>query len=191
MPDKNRKTVDILVIHHSCGPDLKNKSDITVQDWYDKRGRELGYTKYCKSLNIDVNNYDTGHSHPRRTKCTFSQAQYALYEHKNKFRLIELMVNPFECTAWGVDRGGKIDSRAINIEVCGDYHYKMLPVEAFECIVARFIYHARNLQKIGKEFRIGGHCDFGQTECPGAIYGQLDTLRDMFMDKLKKTEIDE
>jgi hypothetical protein len=186
MAEASRKIVDILVLHHSCGPDLKNKSILEVQDWFDDCGRGWGYANFCRERGIKVDEYDTHHKHPRKDKQTYAQAQFALHEYKDSWRLITLMDDPFGSVAWGCDRGGKIDCRAISIEVCGNYFKNKLPMEALQVIVDGFIDHARNLAEKEMQFRIAGHRDFGDTECPGLIYEQLPTLTEMFMKALEE-----
>jgi hypothetical protein len=171
MADGNRVyPVNLVVMHHSVGPEFLNSSDLTVQDWFDSVGKSRGYAGVARSY----------HLHPQRNKETFSQAHYALRPYtadKNKYgyRLTLLMKDPFNNVAWHAGNW-PVNQRSIGIETCGNFLSKLLPNKALMLVADSFRAHD---QKIGGVLNITYHRMYSATQCPGRIAEQVGRIIDM------------
>lgn len=172
--------VDYLVAHHTAGREMINTKDIDVMDYFDTTGRKRGYESVRKKSGHDeIKSY---HTHPKRKKETFAQAHFALHKYNldgNKYgwRLVPLIVRPFENVAWHAGNW-KINQRSIGIEICGNYVKKKIDENALLLIAETFKFWYKDLKQKGLKLKIKGHKDFANTACPGLIYNQLDIIRE-------------
>jgi len=171
MADGNRiYPVDYLIIHHSAGGEFIDWFATTVQDAFSR----VGKTKEYKNI------LHSGHWHLFREKETFAMVQFALHKYDNKWRVVELMRDPWNCVAWHAGNL-KINRRSVGIEICGNYEKREVEIGALEAIAEYFKPWRKELEAKGIEPIILGHKDVSKsfTVCPGMIHGQLPLLKSM------------
>jgi len=160
--------VNLIVNHHSVGPDFVNASALTIQDWFDAVGRTRGYAGVAHSY----------HQHPQRNKETFAQAHFAghvVTTNKYGYELVPLMQDVWNNVAWHAGNW-PINQRSIGIEHCGNYLDKILPDKALMCIADAFRAHDK---AIGGTLNVTYHRMYSATQCPGRIAEQVGKIIDM------------
>ncbi|OGY24247.1 MAG: hypothetical protein A2Y57_04140 [Candidatus Woykebacteria bacterium RBG_13_40_7b] len=176
MADGNRVyPVNLLVNHHSVGPEFVNVSPSQIRRWFSDVGRTRGYAGVAHSGHF-VEGYET-----------FAQAQYAGHIVNNKYgyELIELMDDPLNNVAWHAGNW-PVNQRSIGIEHCGNYLDRFLPDKALMCIADTFRQHDKN---IGGILNVTFHRMYSATQCPGRIAEQVAKVIDMINDPTKWNEI--
>lgn len=169
--------VDILVVHHSMGPEFANASDLTVQDWFSSVGRGRGYAGVDHSY----------HEHPSRPGVeTFSQAQFAgIADSSNKYnyRIVTLIKRPWDNVAWHAGNWG-VNQQSVGLENCGDYTGKLLTEKQLMCIADW--YRPKDIELKGTT-AVFGHKEIqgASTACPSRIMEQRDKLVDMINNPAK------
>lgn len=175
MADAQRLTVKKIINHHSVGPEFINSSDQTVANWFSVVGKGRGYKNLAHS----------GHYDPRTGKETFAQAHYALHKYakdkKYGWRLVPLVRDIYGVITWGASNF-YINREGINIETCGTYTNKTLPLKALMLEADTFRAHDK---KIGGVLNIVCHNYYSATICPGKICGQRTTVIDMINNPAK------
>lgn len=164
--------VDILVLHHSMGPDFTDASDLEVQDWFDQVGKSRGYQN---------GSIDSLHEHPSRPgQQTYSMAQFAgvtVTDPNNKYgyKIVELIKDPWNQVAWHCGNWPK-NQRSVGIENCGDFRYKVLTEKQAMCIAD--FYRFKDIE-LGGNTHVFGHLEISSTECPAQIMNGRDVIVDM------------
>ena len=163
--------VNLIVNHHSVGPEFINASPSQIRKWFSDVGRTRGYAGVAHSGHR-VEGYET-----------FAQAQYAGHVVKNKYgyELVALMDDPFNNVAWHAGNWS-VNQRSIGIEHCGNYLNKLLPDKALMCIADTFRAHDK---KIGGTLNITFHRMYSATACPGRIAEQVKKIIDMINNPAK------
>lgn len=176
MIDNQRQyPVHILILHHSVGPEFKNASDIEVQDWFSRIGKDRGYQGGA---------INPRHEHPSRPgQLTYAQAQFAGFPfdgNKYGYRLIDLMKLPWANVAWHAGNWD-INVKSAGLENCGNYLNKLLADKQLMAIADWLRPVDRELVQAGvKEgLTILLHQEVYATACPGRIKEQRNKLVDM------------
>jgi hypothetical protein len=190
-----------LVIHHSGSHSnyhLDNIRDNDVQNAFNVYGT-ANYKKWKISKSF--------HTFPNSNKETFAQAHFALHRfdrNNNTWSLVPLTQCPLSDICW---HAGNVDINRVSfgIEICGNWEGYRDDITSRYINTRRRIEDAA-LAEISKVFKpyhqwlldqppffdngyipqgftkgliITGHKNHAATDCPGAIYDQLDELRDM------------
>ena len=100
--------VDMLVVHHSVGPEFRDVDHDTIAQWFSDIGRNRGYAGLAHS----------GHYYKGRE--TFAQAQLAGHWHGGKYCVFEIMDDVLNNVAWHAGNW-PINQRSLGLENCGRY----------------------------------------------------------------------
>lgn len=153
--------VDMLVVHHSVGPEFRDVDHDTIAWWFSDIGRNRGYAGLAHS----------GHYYKGRE--TFAQAQLAGHWHGGRYCVFEIMDDVLNNVAWHAGNW-PVNQRSLGLENCGRYS------SPADDAVLRAIadYWRPHDQRLNGNSYINPHRDVSTTgtACPERLGDQIPTI---------------